>query len=555
MTLDIRVALQGGGAKLANLIAAADALQELEERGIVKITKVAGTSAGSIVACMLASGEPMSSFREKTVVAGKSVIDDFAKIRSKSLLGPLPNMWDLYFGTPLLKEEKLKLFLESLFGRESTLGDLTVPTCLIASDINSRGKWVFFRRAENLVASIATSCALPFAFRTYKDEESLVDGGLVSNFPAEELIKDNPEQDSILGFSFKTREEEKPDSLLSYLAVLASTAIEGNVDFNAERIKEVGGEVCLLNTSLRTMDFSDALKMLEDEQVAYQNAKDQAKLEIEAKVRILQDRSRAVKRAAGQSTHEKFRRIHNAMKRQHPYHISRSSTLIIARGLIPRMGGERNDQIISAVQLRPSPPNDRIFSLRIGIPSSDGSAPRLGGSDDIRVSGPNGAELNATMQVIERSARYYAVLVLDEPCVLRESESLTVHLRADLKGALDQLTTYGRAAVRAGGSDGSTHAREILLAIPESIGETKLFDLLDQIPSMQDQGLSYTREEMIGKWSVGKPMTEEQLDSSRLELGLKFPLADFALSGWRTDSLESDEFCGVCIVNPNFDAG
>src|SRR5687767_2418273 len=68
--IKIQLALQGGGAKLCGLLAAMDAVQELHRRGIIQVTRIAGTSAGSIAACLFAAGADLGSVRERFKVLG-----------------------------------------------------------------------------------------------------------------------------------------------------------------------------------------------------------------------------------------------------------------------------------------------------------------------------------------------------------------------------------------------------------------------------------------------------------------------------------------------------
>ena len=51
----LQLAMHGGGAKIVALMAAVQAVQDLEAAGEVKITSVAGTSAGAVIACLFAA--------------------------------------------------------------------------------------------------------------------------------------------------------------------------------------------------------------------------------------------------------------------------------------------------------------------------------------------------------------------------------------------------------------------------------------------------------------------------------------------------------------------
>lgn len=59
----IQVVFQGGGAKLCLLMAVAEVLQQYQSAGRIEIKRVAGSSAGAIVAIMLASGKPIGTYK------------------------------------------------------------------------------------------------------------------------------------------------------------------------------------------------------------------------------------------------------------------------------------------------------------------------------------------------------------------------------------------------------------------------------------------------------------------------------------------------------------
>jgi predicted acylesterase/phospholipase RssA len=67
MPLRCQLAIQGGGAKVVALLAAVEAVQQLQREGTVQVTRVAGTSAGSIVAALFAAGSDLASVRQELV--------------------------------------------------------------------------------------------------------------------------------------------------------------------------------------------------------------------------------------------------------------------------------------------------------------------------------------------------------------------------------------------------------------------------------------------------------------------------------------------------------
>lgn len=61
----LQLAIQGGGAKIVALLAALEVVQKLEADKKIKVTRIAGTSAGAIVGSLFAAGVPMSLVRQR----------------------------------------------------------------------------------------------------------------------------------------------------------------------------------------------------------------------------------------------------------------------------------------------------------------------------------------------------------------------------------------------------------------------------------------------------------------------------------------------------------
>ena len=102
----IQLALQGGGAKIAALLAAGQGIQNLEKKGTIKITRIAGTSAGSIVATFLGAGIDIAKVRENLISGwGIKLIEKF----------PTPNLktvaWKIWRGKSIWNTDPLKDWL------------------------------------------------------------------------------------------------------------------------------------------------------------------------------------------------------------------------------------------------------------------------------------------------------------------------------------------------------------------------------------------------------------------------------------------------------------
>jgi len=59
----IQIAFQGGGAKFVAMLPAASAFITANETGVIKITRVSGTSAGSICAALVATKSDLTTVR------------------------------------------------------------------------------------------------------------------------------------------------------------------------------------------------------------------------------------------------------------------------------------------------------------------------------------------------------------------------------------------------------------------------------------------------------------------------------------------------------------
>lgn len=183
----------GGGIKGFALIGACEAI---EERGF-KFKRVAGTSAGSIIAALLAAG--YTSAEMKTLVDELN-LKLFLDSRKTIIPTALTKWLFVYWRLGLYKGSELEYWIsEKLAARGvRTFGDLS-PDALrvIASDLtNGRllilpddlPKYGIDPRTFPIASAIRMSCSLPFFFEPVKLRNRIgtsivVDGGVLSNFP------------------------------------------------------------------------------------------------------------------------------------------------------------------------------------------------------------------------------------------------------------------------------------------------------------------------------------------------------------------------------------
>jgi NTE family protein len=162
----IGIALSGGTAKS---VAHVGVIKALSEAGI-PIRYVAGTSGGSIVGSMFASGMPISTM--ETVATTMS----WRKLVSIRLtrLG-------------FISSERIAEFVRETLG-EMTFEDLNLPTAVVATDLVTGDKKVF--RNGSLSLAVRASCSIPQIYLPVEiDGEYYVDGGLSEYLPVETALE------------------------------------------------------------------------------------------------------------------------------------------------------------------------------------------------------------------------------------------------------------------------------------------------------------------------------------------------------------------------------
>ncbi|UUX97484.1 patatin-like phospholipase family protein [Aquabacterium sp. J223] len=151
----------GGGA--ARGFAHIGVLQVLEENGL-RPALLAGTSAGSLVAALYASGHSAAELGRLAESLDEGVFADWA-----------------YPGRGLIRGEALARFVREHTGGR-TIEQLPLPLGIVATDLDS-GEGVLFRRGDTGLA-VRASSAVPAVFQPVRIAgREYVDGGLASPVP------------------------------------------------------------------------------------------------------------------------------------------------------------------------------------------------------------------------------------------------------------------------------------------------------------------------------------------------------------------------------------
>ena len=160
--LKIGLALGGGAAKgFAHI----GVIKMLEANGI-KIDVVTGTSAGSVVGALYASGMDAFALQEKAVALDES------QMRDVNLLGG-----------GLIKGQKLQDYVNAQVANKA-LDKLAKPFAVVATDLDN-GNRIVFRRG-NVGQAVRASSSIPGIFMpTIIGNHKYVDGGVVSPVPVD----------------------------------------------------------------------------------------------------------------------------------------------------------------------------------------------------------------------------------------------------------------------------------------------------------------------------------------------------------------------------------
>ncbi|MBA4494956.1 patatin-like phospholipase family protein [Paenactinomyces guangxiensis] len=225
---------EGGGVKGIGLVGA---LCVAEEKGY-RWKKVAGSSAGSIIAALLAAGYTAKEMYEMLIQQNFLDFIVPAWYDKFPYLGPAIRLWikkGMYSGLPL--ERWIEGLLQAKGVR--TFADLKgdVELRIIASDI-SRGQLLvlpydlegYGYNPEQLPVArvVRMSCSIPFFFdpvkiihRPSKTLSYIVDGGVLSNFPVWLFDQENPRWPTF-GFRFISRSEQQVHQIHGPLSMFLS---------------------------------------------------------------------------------------------------------------------------------------------------------------------------------------------------------------------------------------------------------------------------------------------------------------------------------------------
>jgi len=251
----------GGGA--ARGFAHVGVIQVLEEAGI-NPALVTGTSAGSLVAALYASGKNGAQLQKVAETMEESTIADWT----------LP-----FFGRGVLRGEALAKYVNAQVGQKP-IESMPLPLGIVATDLNS-GNDMLFQRGDTGTA-VRASSAVPAVFTPVKiNGHEYVDGGLSSPVPVRAARKMGAE----LVIAVDISSPPEASSASGTIEVLLQTFSIMGKSINGFELKDADVVVRPVLTGVSSSDFSSRKRSIEAGRQAMLQALPQLRLAIAAKSR------------------------------------------------------------------------------------------------------------------------------------------------------------------------------------------------------------------------------------------------------------------------------
>ena len=251
----------GGGA--ARGFAHVGVIQVLEEAGITPVL-VTGTSAGSLVAALYASGKNGAQLQKVAESMEESTIADWT----------LP-----FFGRGVLRGEALAKYVNAQVGQK-LIEAMPMPLGIVATDLNS-GNDMLFQRGDTGTA-VRASSAVPAVFTPVKiNGHEYVDGGLSSPVPVRAARKMGAE----LVIAVDISSPPEASSASGTIEVLLQTFSIMGKSINGFELKDADVVVRPVLTGVSSSDFSSRKRSIEAGRQAMLQALPQLRLAIAAKSR------------------------------------------------------------------------------------------------------------------------------------------------------------------------------------------------------------------------------------------------------------------------------
>ncbi|MBW8723468.1 MAG: patatin-like phospholipase family protein [Polaromonas sp.] len=255
----VRIGLAlGGGA--ARGFAHVGVIAVLEEAGL-KPQLVVGTSAGSLVAALYASGKTSAQLQQTALNMEEVAITDWM----------LP-----IFGRGMFRGDALARYVNDLVANR-LMENMAIPLGIVATDLNS-GQAVLFQRGDTGTA-VRASSAVPAVFVPVKiSGREYVDGGLVSPVPVR--FARQMGADVVVAVDISSPPEANPAG--DTLQILLQTFAIMGKSINQYELKDADVVVRPSLAGLKSADFSARQRAIDSGRAAMLAALPQLRARLEA---------------------------------------------------------------------------------------------------------------------------------------------------------------------------------------------------------------------------------------------------------------------------------
>lgn len=553
----LRILFQGGGAKLAYMLAAAEVIEELADRYDIEIVEAGGVSAGALAATALAGGSSVKEVRQSFVQKGNTLANEIAnlpklKIGMKTGLA----LVKILNGHPLINERVIKDFISETF-RSSTEDGLLRGLTIFFSDLREssieRRRYSDTRSFEtkDLYDDLFRSIGLPFVFTNF-NQGPYTDGGICGNLPVTSFLEHDDES-RLITVHFSPEKQEF-DNAARYSLSLLGGSINSHVNSSLQASEEYGGQNWELpSNGIGTFDFVDALNFAKNTTL-FEGYKKNLESSLNDHIdrlfsdaRIIQVEERTYKSSLITHSHDLIRKSHPAKKtRVLQCHLH-------GKSFASKVTQERDDRIYYVSEYEPLSPLG-ILGLLHGLPSGDD---KIGAMESrLHELPPNGIErpLRARSQILSfretetNKIRNRVQFFLEEP--VKSNVRLTVSFDFSI---FDELNTHGvSCSMSEAIANNDAFEKLWLLALPGRFEDYSLVDWAAANPQSLPEGRSRAVLESHLKHAKGKSKGNALSESGAAALINRHCKAEFGdnttFLGFRVDTFEPGSSAGFVLL-------
>ncbi|RJQ25156.1 MAG: hypothetical protein C4589_11570 [Peptococcaceae bacterium] len=277
MELKANAVFEGGGIKGIGIVGA---LSEAERRGYQWVN-VAGTSAGAIIATLIAAGYKAGEIKELIFELDYTVFKDQQWLKQVPLIGPALSLWfynGLYEGNYLESWVKEKLAAKGI----KTFKDIIqkeaghYPLVIIATDVTRKkllrmpadlADYNLQPEDMEVCKAVRMSAGIPFFYKPVKlaykfngrkKISYIIDGGVLSNFPVWIFDREGIPLRPTFGFKIIEPNESEFSCLnnpFDYLKAIVSTMLEAHDKLYELDPKSRVRTISIPSLGIKTTDF------------------------------------------------------------------------------------------------------------------------------------------------------------------------------------------------------------------------------------------------------------------------------------------------------------